>query len=447
MTTCSLPVSSVTHWTSRQRLPLSENQLATPLAELKFAIANQREQVLVLVGAGVSCATDDNPCARWVGLLEHGLEYLRARRLKDDGWFSKTIPLLASPTAQDLVQAATRIEKGLRESHPGEIGKWLSEAIGGLTLKDRVVIDALLSWGTRLATTNYDNLLEDASGTPPVIWSQGGIAHQVLSGERRGILHLHGHYLSPDSIVFGAESYEDISRNEAIQNQLRSIFTRDRVVFVGWGSGIDDPNFGNLLHFLRRALRETFPRHFVLVRDSEMDLFKETFAGLPITRVSYGNDYRDLGPFLNLMVDSVASATSPKADDTVLRATLVDFDVQQQMLAEQSELSATEYVRATFQLAHALWAAGGRRTAAVRMATAIRKRCAEIAETDRIEFTLEAVECLLVAGYEYRASWLLETVEALISTFASPAADFALSATAWPLPHCKRRDRQATGGQ
>ena len=104
-----------------------------------------------------------------------------------------------------------------------------------------------------------------------------------------------------------------------------------------------------------------------------MDLFKETFAGLPITRVSYGNDYRDLGPFLNLMVDSVASTTSPKADDTVLRATLVDFDVQQQMLAEQSELSATEYVR-TFQLAHALWAAGGRRTAAVRMATAIRKR-------------------------------------------------------------------------
>ena len=121
--------------------------------------------------------------------------------------------MIAERAAAELVQAASRIEQALREVHGGEYGSWLADSVGGLKLNDRRTIDALLSWQARIATTNYDNLFEDASHLRAVVWAQGDLALQVLRGVQPGILHLHGHYTSPETVVFGAKTYEDICRD------------------------------------------------------------------------------------------------------------------------------------------------------------------------------------------------------------------------------------------
>ena len=199
--------------------------MPTPLEDLEKELASHPERVLVLAGAGVAYSTDPNPCATWSGLLRNGLQRCRERchTLPPD-WLTITELLIKQKAAAEFVQAASRIEQALRDVHGGEYGRWLADSVGALKLNDRRTVDAILKWRTRVATTNYDNLIEDASGLRPVVWDEGHLALEVLRGDQPGVLHLHGHYSLPDTVVFGATTYEDICRDVPAQNFLRSAF-------------------------------------------------------------------------------------------------------------------------------------------------------------------------------------------------------------------------------
>ena len=138
--------------------------MASPFEDLEHELVTRQANVLIVAGAGVPCATDTNPCASWPGLLKNGFERCRERcHNLSDRWLNITEQMIEDGSAAELVQAASRIEQALRDIHDGEYGKWLTDSIGGIKLIDRRTIDALLSWGTRIATTNYGNLFEDAS--------------------------------------------------------------------------------------------------------------------------------------------------------------------------------------------------------------------------------------------------------------------------------------------
>ena len=329
--------------------------MAKPLEDLERELATHPERVLVLAGAGVACATDRNPCASWPGLLKDGLERCRQRcHALSGGWFTITEQMIAERAAAELVQAASRIEQALREVHGGEYGSWLADSVRGLKLNDRRTIDALLSWQARIATTNYDNLFEDASHLRAVVWFQGDLALQVLRGDQPGILHLHGHYTSPETVVFGAKTYEDICRDVRAQNLLRSVFTRDTIVFVGCGAGGDDPNFGGLLEWSKEALKNCQHTHYQLVRESELKHVAEQYQGLRVTPVVYGNDYADLAQFLEGMAARVRRQASTPLPLEALTSTQTDYELRRRELADQKDLPAQEFVRRNFELAGAL---------------------------------------------------------------------------------------------
>lgn len=389
--------------------------MPTPREDLEKELASHRDRVLVLAGAGVACATDSNPCAYWSGLLKDGLHRCRERchNLSSD-WATITQLSIKENTADELIQAASRIEKALRGVHNGEYGRWLTDSVGALKLNDRRTIDAILSWKTRVATTNYDNLFENASGLQPIVWDHGQLALQVLRGDQPGILHLHGHYLFADTVIFGAKTYEDICRDIHAQNLLRSMFTRDTIVFVGCGAGVDDPNFGGLLEWSKKALESCFHTHYHLVRESEVDAVAKQYRGLRVTPIVYGKSYSELGPFLEQVCEQVRCQAHPSMSINLLMARQTDYESQRRALDARTDLSPLEYLRQSFELARSLWNAGGRRTAAFHMDEALTRSGSNLAITDRIDFILQAVEYLLEDDLDSHAMVLLGNAERLM---------------------------------
>ena len=389
--------------------------MSTPREDLEKELASHPDRVLVVAGAGVSCATDTNPCAYWSGLLKNGLQRCRDRchNLTHD-WATITELLINQNNADELIQAASRIEKALRGVHDGDYCSWLTDSVGALKLNDSRTINAILSWKTRIATTNYDNLFETASGLRTVIWDQGSLALQVLRGDQPGIVHLHGHYLFADSVVFSARTYEDICRDVQAQNLLRSILTLETVVFVGYGAGVDDPNFGGLMEWSKKALENCHHTHYHLVRESEQEEVAKQYKGLRVTPVVYGKTYADLGPFLEQVSERMRTKPRPPNPLDLLEKRQTDYESQLCVLDAQTDLLPLDYVRRSFELDRSLWDGGGHRTAALHMHGTLMRSGAELAIAERLEFMLEGVEYLLQDELDSHAMDVLGDAEKLL---------------------------------
>ena len=250
-------------------------------------------------------------------------------------------------TPEDLIQAASRIEGALREDSEGSFATWLRESIGALTLRDDPdVINAILRWKVRIATTNYDNFFEDATHNtrPVVLWSDNFQATRVLRNDATAILHLHGHYDNSRSVVFGARSYEDVCRDNSAQEALKSMLLRDTIVFIGCGAGLKDPNFGGLMKWARTALADSPHTHYHVVLDSELAVLSTTYQGLRVTPVSCGEDYSKLAEFLNDIADE-AGLPELSATGISTHPDLPEISKHRQWLKEQTANSRDGYVK------------------------------------------------------------------------------------------------------
>src|SRR5215218_6227437 len=131
--------------------------------DLRAEIA--KGHVLVVVGAGVSIsATRRDPLASWQGLLENGVERCVAVRGLDSKWANRVREEIQSGDLDDLLSAAEKVSSKLGFPSGGEYRRWLHETVGKLEMKDRTVLDAIRDLGLPIATTNYDGLLEEATG-------------------------------------------------------------------------------------------------------------------------------------------------------------------------------------------------------------------------------------------------------------------------------------------
>lgn len=264
-----------------------------PVEDLRQEIA--KGHVLVVVGSGVSSgATNKNPLASWKGLLEDGIE--RCVRKRDERWATRLKEDLTTNNLNDLLSVAERVSTELGFPNGREYRDWLAETVGRLHAQDRSVLEAIRDLGFPLATTNYDGLIEEVTGHPAVTWRAGARIKRVLQGEEPGILHLHGYWEEPESVVLGIRSYERILGHEHAQAVLRAVQTLKTFLFIGCGEGLDDPNFGALFEWARLAFKEAGDRHFRLCLDSEeADLLKKDDLIRP---VPYGADHSKLLQFL-----------------------------------------------------------------------------------------------------------------------------------------------------
>jgi SIR2-like domain len=274
------------------------------LGDLQDQVAKRR--VVAIIGAGVSIgATEHAPTASWIGLLKDGIARCESvgNSPPPAGWGNRQRAALGADDPVDRIGVATQIEERLGAPDGGEYAKWLRETVGQLRARDEAVLTALKNLGVQLVTTNYDGLLEAATGYPPVTWREGAAVQRVLRGEEVGILHLHGHWQRPDSVVLGKRSYGDVVGDEHAKTVRTALSLMRSFLFIGYGQGLSDPNFRPLLQWMRKVFASAEYRHFRLCLESEQAAIQaEHQQEERVFALSYGAKHADLAPFLESLV-------------------------------------------------------------------------------------------------------------------------------------------------
>jgi HAD superfamily phosphoserine phosphatase-like hydrolase len=232
----------------------------------------------------------------------------------------------------DLVHLAGVVERELagQNRKGGNWRNWLRKSVGALRVVDSTVRDAILKLGRgRLATCNYDDVL-DANATHIVTWTNSPAALRVLTRQGEGVVHLHGHWATPESVVFGRDSYEAIKHDEAFQSIQRAIATMESLVFIGFGSGISDYNIGGLLDWVDETHGGQEHHHFRIVTNADAGVpHKSTGGATRLVNIPCGDTHDSLGPFLQrLAADSGCDDSPPipkPPHPTPVRVVVFDF--------------------------------------------------------------------------------------------------------------------------
>jgi hypothetical protein len=274
----------------------------------------ERGRVVVVVGAGVAvAATRGDPIASWLGLLENGIGRCEQVFLTlPEGWGAELRARSASGEADDLVAVADEVARTLGAPDGGEYRRWLRETVGALEPRDPATIEALHALGVPLLTTNYDSLIERVTGLEAVTWRSGPNVERLLRGDEPGVLHLHGHWEDPESVVLGIRSYDQVLGDAYAQFAPRALSAFNSLLFVGCGEGLQDPNFGALRRWLTEVFAGSEYRHFRLALGGEARaVAAEHGPGERIFIVPYGNGHEDLAPFLRGLRPPSTEPTRP----------------------------------------------------------------------------------------------------------------------------------------
>jgi superfamily II DNA/RNA helicase len=283
-------------------------------------------RVVVVVGAGLSIyATDGAQAATWTGLIHSGVDRVVDTYQGSElppSWADHTRMQINSGDLSWLIAAAEQVADRLGGVGSGEYALWLRETVGELHIQPGRddVYRHLLELGAPIATTNYDQLLEDATGFRSVDWAEAGASQRALRPGDKSILHLHGHWARPESVVLGSTSYSAVLHSRSAQALERALASIECILFVGVGGGLDDPNFSAL----RTWMSQTFPagqqRHFQLCTAAEADQLKSPGRQREAIRaLVYGENHSDLAGFLEGLttkpVEPVISATVSQPDN------------------------------------------------------------------------------------------------------------------------------------
>ncbi len=236
--------------------------LLPDLNEIAKILDGPSPQLVVVVGTGVARDATGQPHASWLGLLKHAIQHLVALRIQPEWGEHLKASLDAAFRSPFDLQAALKhaefIEQALTTPDTKGFAEWLESAFVDFkarpSLKHPTTLEGLWDLqraGALLLTTNYDSLLTDATDLPPVTWEEHDDFHRVMTRQKSGILHIHGHWRRPSSIVLGHTSYKRVVTDQRIQELFKSLWLNWHWLYVGFGNGLDDPNFGRLLAWSR----------------------------------------------------------------------------------------------------------------------------------------------------------------------------------------------------
>jgi hypothetical protein len=250
---------------------MSDAPLYSPDQLLKDAAKHGELVVFVGAGASMLCGSPDwrGFANEVVGALEKGgvLSFLEAEQLRGLGDSRRTLSIAMALAKKKGV--AINFDKILHPTKPEAIGAQLYELLSDL----RPVF----------VTTNYDKWLDDAGpGELSAEVKVGGESEPVkrpssrpkyylrehlssaLLAERGAVIHLHGSYTEPSSMVVSLKDYIAHYADPRVQAFLAAMFKNHTVLFVGYGLA----ELEVLDHIIRsnESLRTgtAEPRHFLL---------------------------------------------------------------------------------------------------------------------------------------------------------------------------------------
>ena len=117
---------------------------------------------------------------------------------------------------------------------------------------------------------------------PYSYWLKADGVQDVLRGTvKDAVLHLHGWFNKPESVVLGLGSYLAVKTHPHAKAVLELFTINHTLLFVGCGDTMHDPNFTRLIEWTQVALKDVAPRHYLLCRTSEIADFQKKLAHAP----------------------------------------------------------------------------------------------------------------------------------------------------------------------
>lgn len=255
---------------------------------------------VAIVGTGASVAmSGGHATADWAGLLLAGI-----KRLQEQGEFNAddanrlSLAIRDGGSSEDLLNAASEIERAFDAVHAGEFERWMRHDVGNIPLKDSRLAESIKALQIPILTTNYDDLLEKATGLDRETWLNSANFQQIAIGRAEGVGHIHGIWSNKDSIVLSRRQYSKMMEDRSLEAIRQSLFGQKSILFIGFGEGLNDPNFEQLKTWVDITSPKTEIRHYRLCRLSEVGALRDKLRGTPIIPIPYGKEYDDLPAFL-----------------------------------------------------------------------------------------------------------------------------------------------------
>lgn len=262
--------------------------------------ASDSGSIVLVVGTGVSAALSGGaPTATWQGLLNAGLSALDLHTPAATlSYIRNAIEYgFGSDDLTAVLQAADRLRQAFDEVGSYAFTKWLQDNVGELRVSNPALLEAITSLPFPILTTNYDTLLEGRARTS-VDWTDPSQMQAVLAGNSNGIGHLHGIWRRPDSVILTSSDYSRLLDSSSAQDIQRAASTLKTLVYIGFGTGLADPNFGRLIQWHRDTFIPSSVQHFRLCLNDELADLQREHANDQIVPVGYGDDYEALSDFL-----------------------------------------------------------------------------------------------------------------------------------------------------
>ena len=295
---CHLPVSVLPH-AMGQVLALCTgrgNVTDQLVSDLQEAL---RGGAVVVAGAGVSVAASGGVSPSWDGLIAAAVQWCKDHIPGvPPGWATAVEQVLALGDVQSTLATAQMVTDKMGGREGSAYRRFLQHSFRHLRVEHDDVPRAIADLGVPIATTNYDNLVEQAVGWGTATWLDIPRLQQVFRERECVVAHLHGHWQEPRSVILGIQSYDELLDHEGAQSLSHALAAMRSLVLIGVGEGTNDPNLSALRAWMKAALRGTGYPHFRLCRASERDRLVEEHAGEPILPVVYGDRFEDLAPFL-----------------------------------------------------------------------------------------------------------------------------------------------------
>ncbi|MCW2513575.1 MAG: hypothetical protein JWR11_2617 [Mycobacterium sp.] len=204
----------------------------------------------------------------------------------------------------DLIAVAQAIQERLG---PNEFRLWLQKTVGAMKPNSRRLVESINQFDAPIATTNYDTLIERVLGRESTTWKEPANMQLAISGAHKFVMHLHGIWSAPDTVIFGSESYGAIKGNSSAQFIQELIGGGTSMLFIGASGTLDDPNLSSLIARLDYLVPESTNKHYLLCTDQQFAKLKDSYAGKQIVLLSCGPTHDGLPAYLDKLAAEIAN--------------------------------------------------------------------------------------------------------------------------------------------
>lgn len=263
-----------------------------------FLNAVRNDKLVYLFGTGISSALSDNKSCGWWKWISRGTSYMLDKPLAAK--LSKSIE--DDDSADNLIKVVGQVICSTKADNT--YASWMQDTIEEAPMTNvglSEILRKLLISQDIFTTTNYDHLLEKATGLRTITYSEPNRSYEMLDSQKsNAVIHLHGTYDSAqgiDDIIADKDQYDAIIQNQGAQFIQHILGTRT-LIFVGCGQTTEDGNISRFIEFSKEYLHIEKTYYFLYNSTKPPKEMPDYIRLIP-----YGDNNGDLPSFLNDIAD------------------------------------------------------------------------------------------------------------------------------------------------